>query len=361
MERRWTIRAYEKGDENGIFELMKAVHSERKYEREKWMRWWKWMYMDNPAGDSRIWVADHDGEIVGTRSVILVKMKIAGEIVLSSQNTDLMTHPDYRRQGIFSALEKKSFSQLKDEGIYITYSFPSKMSYPGYMKSGEFFDICALQTLIKPLNLRSILKKRIKDNFLLKICTVIGIIFIGIFYRTKKPPEIGGLTISKIVSFDDHINDFWDNISHDQEIITVREKEYLNWRYVNIPDVKYTIYLAEKEEKICGYIVLGCVKIQGLILGCIFDVIALLDQDDVIHCLISKAIEYFEMEKVDIIYCRMIANKQLRKIFRKIGFISPHFIFQNKFIVRINSPKISEVYLKDKKNWFIQIGDSDFM
>jgi hypothetical protein len=37
MERAWSIRAYEKGDENGIFELMKAVYPEKKYDREKWM------------------------------------------------------------------------------------------------------------------------------------------------------------------------------------------------------------------------------------------------------------------------------------------------------------------------------------
>ena len=361
MKRRWSIRAYQKGDENGIFELMESVYPEKKYDRGEWTRWWKWRYMDNPAGFSRIWVADHDGKIVGTRSVILVKMKISGENIMVSQNTDLMTHPDYRRQGIFSAIEKKSFDQLKDEGAYITYSFPSKMSYPRYMKSGSFFDVCVLQTPIKPLNLKNILKKRIGNDFLLKICTIIGMIFINIFYKTKKSPEIEGLTISKITSFDDRVDDFWKKISNDYAIITVRNKEYLNWRYVNVPDVDYIIYLAEKNGEICGYMVLRCMKLQELVVGCIFEVITYLDQEDVTHHLIAKAIEYFEREGVDIIYCKMIVNKIFNEIFGKNGFIPLHFIFKNRFIVRINSPKISETYLKNKENWFIQLGDSDFV
>jgi hypothetical protein len=44
----------------------------------------------------------------------------------------------------------------------------------------------------------------------------------------------------------------------------VRDKEYLNWRYVDVPDVDYTIYLAEEGEEICGYIVLRCVNEEGL-------------------------------------------------------------------------------------------------
>ena len=360
MERRWSIRAYEKGDEKGILELMKAVYPEKKYDREKWMRWWKWRYMDNPAGGSRIWVADHDGKIVGSRSVILVKMKIAGETVTASQNTDLMTHPDYRRQGIFSALEKKSFNQLKEEGIPITYSFPSNMSYPGYMKSREFFDTRALRTIINPLNLENLLKRRIKNKFLLKIYTVIGYLFINIFYTTKKPPEVDGLTIKKISSFDGRINDFRKNISNDHEIIVVRDKEYLNWRYVDVPDVDYTIYLAEEDGEICGYIVLGCAK-QDQLSGHIIDIIAPLDCPEIIHSLLSEAIKYFKEERVDVIFCKMIADKTFYKIFRKNGFISSRFIIKSKFIVRINSPEIAEVYLKDKKNWFIQLGDSDFI
>ena len=360
MEKRWSIRAYEKGDETGIFELMKAVYPEKRYDREKWMRWWKWMYMGNPTGGSRIWVADHDGKTVGSRSTILLKMKIAGETVMASQNTDLMTHPDYRRQGIFSALEKKSFNQLKDEGIPLTYSFPSNMSYPGYMKSRKFFDTRALRTMIKPPNLENVLKRRIKNKFLLKICTIIGYLFINMFYKTKKPPEVNGLTITKISSFDDRINAFWKKTSNDHEIIVVRDKEYLNWRYVDVPDVDYTIYLAEEDGEICGYIVLGCAE-QDQLAGHIIDVIAPLDRPEVIHCLLSKAIEYFKNENADFIFCKMIANERYYKIFRKNGFISSRFIIKSSFIVRINSPEISEVYLKDKKNWFIHIGDSDFI
>ena len=369
MKRRWSTRSYERGDENGIFELMKEVPEYPENEKEKWMKWWNWKYMENPAGVSGIWVADHDGKIVGSRSTIRIKMKIAGDTVMASQNTDLLTHPNYRHQGIFSALEKKSFNRLKDDGIYITYSFPGPMSYPGYMKSGSFFDTHALQTMIRPFNLENILKRRIKNKFLLKIYAVIGYLFISSFYRAKKTPGVDGLTITKISSFDDRINDFWKRISNNHEIIVVRDKEYLNWRYVDIPDVEYTIYLAEEGEEIFGYVVLKCVKEEGLASGYVIDIIAPLDRPEVIHSLLSKATKYFEEAGVDIIFCKMIVDKTFYKSFRKNGFVSTNFIsfiskrfrIQSKHIVRINSSKMSKAYLKNPKNWFVQVGDSDFI
>jgi hypothetical protein len=64
---------------------------------------------------------------------------------------------------------------------------------------------------------------------------------------------------------------------------------------------------------------------------------------------------------VDVIFCKMVANKIFYKIFRKKGFITSRFIKGGQFCVYTSHPKISEAYLKHKKNWFIQVGDSDFI
>ena len=363
MGQAWSVSAYKEGDENGIFELMEAVYPEKKYDREKWMRWWRWMYMNNPAGVSRIWIATHGDKIVGHYPLIPTNMKIGNEIVIASQNIDLMTHPDYRHQGMFSTLEKKALIEADKEGINVTYGFPNESAYPGHLKSG-WFDVCPMQVTFKPLNLENILKKGISNKFLLKFCTVMSRFVISIFYKTKKPSKVDGLTISEIISFDNRINLFWERISNDYRILTVRDKEYLNWRYFNVPDADFTIYLAEKNREILGYIVLRCVEVpeaRGLKLGCIFDVLALSNQDEVIHSLISKAIKYFEREKVDAICCKMIAGKRLQNIFRKNGFISSRFIKYGYLCAYTSLLKISETYLKDRNNWFIQLGDSDFV
>jgi hypothetical protein len=176
---------------------------------------------------------------------------------------------------------------------------------------------------------------------------------------------VDGLTITRVSSFDDRIDDFWRRVSKDYDIIVVRSKEYLNWKYVEVPlltefsNTNFVIYVAEKEGQICGYVILQCKKQRDSLFGCIYDLIAPLGQEEVISCLISKAIEYFKGEKVNLILCGMIANKTYNTIIKKSGFIPSRIIIKRHFCVHSSHPAILRAHLKNPKQWFIQMGDSE--
>lgn len=354
MEKMWSVRDYKEGDEDQLFELNDIVWG-REVPKKKWMNGWQWAHLNNPAGTSMIWLAEHDGKIVGVHLLVMINMKIGRETIKGGEPIDTMTHPEYRRQGISFTLGRKLLSEAGKKGVCLEFAFPNQQNYQVRKKS-RWLDVCAFQMMIKPLNLEKILKKRIKNKFMLKIGTVIGDIFLKIFYRTKRPPEVDGLTITKISSFDDRINDFWKKISNDYEIIVVRDKEYLNWRYADVPNVDYTIYLAEEGGEICGYIVLECVKEQDLLYGYIIDIIEPLDRPEVIHSLLSKAVEHFEEKKVDIIFSIMVADKIYRKSLLKNGFI-PYFGSKSRLVAYTSCSNLPQTFLENPNNWFIQWGD----
>ena len=359
MQQAWFVRGYKNGDEDGILQLIQLAF--------KWgdKKYWNWRYRDNPAGIGRIWLADDFGKIVGHYAMIPVKMKIGDETVTSSLSADIVTHPDYRRQGIFETLARKAYAEAGKEGEHILCAFPNEFSYPGFIKKIGWFEVCRLNTFVKPLNLENALKRYLNNRLLRKFCASIGNSIINSFYRTKKSPEVDGLTITRVSSFDDRIDDFWNRVSNDYDIIVERKKEYLNWKYVEVPlftdfsNTNFVIYVAEKEGQICGYVILKCKKQRDLLSGCIYDLIAPLDQEEVISCLISKAIEYFKGEKVDLILCGMIADKTYYTIFKKNGFIPSRIIIKKHFCVYSSHPEISRVHLKNPKHYFIQIGDSE--
>ena len=107
----WTLREYKDGDEEGLFELHKAVFPSLKQSKERWMRWWHWMYRQNPTGTGRIWLAEHENRIVGQSAIIPVVMKFGSEIVTCFQALHTMTHPEYRRQGIYETLAKRTYAE----------------------------------------------------------------------------------------------------------------------------------------------------------------------------------------------------------------------------------------------------------
>ena len=356
MDKTWLIRDYEEGDEDEIFELTKAVWGKDVPEKERWIKGWRWMHIDNPAGTSIIWLAEDDSKIVSQYPVILENMKIRDKILKGAQLIDTMTHSQYRRRGICSTLGKKTLNEIENRETHLVYCFPTQQVYPLHIKSG-WLDVCAFQVMVKPLNLKNILQKRFVHNrLLLNIFTASGNLIIKVFFRSKKVPDEDMSKVRKISHFDDRINEFWNTMSIDYNIIRIRDKKYLNWRYVDAPNANYTIYVAEEGGRICGYIILGCKDASGFIFGYIYDIIAPTSREDIIQCLIVKAIEYFMDAKVDAILSQMVPNKIYHKALLKNGFI-PRFRSKGRFIAYNASTELSEAYLKNPKNWFIQLGD----
>ena len=356
MNKTWLVRNHKDGDEDEIFELTKAVWGTGVPEKEQWIKGWKWMHIDNPAGTSMMWLAEDGGKIVSQYPVIFENMKIGNKILKGAQLVDTMTHPQYRRQGICSTLGKNTLNEIENGKNHLVYCFPTPQVYPLHIKSG-WIDVCAFQVMFKPLNLNNMLEKYFTRKKLpLIILTISGKLITKIVFRAKKPPKINGLTISKVSYFDDRFDDFWQEVSNNYNIVVIRDKEYLNWRYVDVPNKEYIIYVAQKHEKVYGYIVLGYTKVKGLIYGHIYDLIASSDREDILRCLISKAVEHLEEEKADAILSHMVPNTIYRKVLLRSGFI-PYPRNSSRFLAYDTSSDLSHVFLKNSKNWFIQLGD----
>lgn len=354
MERRWSVRAYKEGDEKRIFELTKVVYPKKRYNKEKWMQWWNWEFKNSPTGSAIILVAEQEDKIIGQLALIPLRMKIKNQNVRAAIELDDMTHPDYRRQGIFSTLIGQASIIAKEEDIKMIYASPTEMAYSVHLRGGRF-DVQGFKFLFKPFNLNNILRNYISNRLQLKLATIIGGLIINLFFRGKKSVNVNDLTINQISSFDDSIDDFWRRVSSGYEIIVVRNKEYLNWRYAKISNKNYVIYLAKEKEEVCGYIIIRAQKSGDLTVGDIVDIIAPPNRMDVIDQLISAAIEYFEDEKVDLINTKMIANKLYLKAFKMKGFIiKPR---NCHLVMHTSSPEISVMHREAAKHCFIQLGD----
>ena len=357
MERKWSMRGYKEGDEEGILELTKAVNPSRQYDRGQWLRWGRWMYRANPAGPGRIGLAEHNGKIVGQYAIVPTVMKVSTEVIIGSQSLDTMTHPNYRRRGLFEILAKQVYREAGSDGIHIVYGFPNEFSHPGFIRKLNWFDISTTRIMVKPINWGNVIRMRIDNKFLSHIGGIGGSLASKVFCRVKRVPLMDDLAIRQVSSFDERINELWTKVSTQHHIMVVRNRDYLNWRYVAIPDVDYQIYIAERGEKICGYLVLRYMQRDCAKVGTIFDVLALSGQ--ITRCLLLKVIDDCQQEKPDLIACSLIANKTYLNAFRKSGFISLPFLRGGRFCAYSSAPNISKDFLEDSPNWFIQIGDSD--
>lgn len=353
---RWFTRAYREGDEEGIFDLWKAVYPENPRDRQQWLRWWQWMYRANPMGMGVICVAEHDGRIVGHAAEVPLAMKVGAENVVVGLGIDAMTHPEYRRQGMYLEVVKARRALGEARGIRATYAFPNRFSYPGQTNELGAFDIATMQKVIRPLNWRNAVRTQTRNRLVVAISPVLGAFLDMTFFRPGKAPSGKGLNIVQVPRFDERIDSLWQRASSQHQVLVARNRDYLNWRYVAVPDADYLICVAEREEVIAGYLVVSRKHLDRARIGVILDVFA--ESEDVARYLIGDVVTRCRQEKLDLLYGARMAGTTLARAFRRDGFLPLPFMKAIRVTGRSVSPGIA-AQLQDPKNWFLQIGDSD--
>ena len=71
--------------------------------------------------------------------VIPCYFQINGETVVAAQSADTMTHPDFRKEGLFKLLAKKTYDLARKLNIQFIFGFPNQDSYHGFVKLGWKF------------------------------------------------------------------------------------------------------------------------------------------------------------------------------------------------------------------------------
>ncbi len=95
--------------------------------------YFKWKYFDNPAGDVIAYVALHGGQVIAIAGIIPEWYWDNGEKVKIYQAIDTMTHPDFRRAGLFAKLAMMCYNEIANEN-YIIVAFPVPASYSGFVQ-----------------------------------------------------------------------------------------------------------------------------------------------------------------------------------------------------------------------------------
>ena len=343
----WSAREYREGDEDRILELRGISLSDSRD-----IRWWQWMFQNGPAGPALIWLADNGQKIVGHHALLPLRVKISEGEHKCCLGFDVMTHPDYQRQGILSKLRAKIYESAAENDIRFSLGSATPQIFPVYSKLGSFF-ICEPPLLVKTISLGKVLKSRFGIPAF--IGTILGYPWERLTGRTSSLQD-NDIEIERVLSFDDTIDSFWLKASEIKKIMIIRDMKYLNWRYVEKPGDEYIIFVARRRKEIVGYIVL---KIQTgpMIRGLIIDILTLPGENAVAERLITRATEYLRGEGVAMISCMMLRDTPYYATLRKLGFMrrSSGVLF-GACLIGQDLPK--EI-LADPGNWYYTWGDSD--
>lgn len=129
-----TIRPYHRADLEPVLELLSISLGWELSDRTR--AFFTWKHLENAFGPSAMWVAEHDGDVVGFRSFMRWRMTVDGTPVDTVRAVDTATHPAWRGRGLFSTLTQHGLEALERSGVAFVFNTPNGQSRPGYLKMG---------------------------------------------------------------------------------------------------------------------------------------------------------------------------------------------------------------------------------
>jgi hypothetical protein len=309
------VRRYTNGDEKDILNGF-----ERAFGRKLSIEYWKWRYIYNPNKDlSLINEAWDEDKLAAHYALSPVSLFIDGIRYKAALSMTTFTDTNYLKRGLFTKLAEELYLS-NINSLDVVFGVPNINSVNGFVKKLGFNLIQEIPMLESRITNE---KYNVSDK-----CVILD-------------------------KFDKRFDDLLAIIINNYKIITSRDSNYLNWRFVDNPENKYQILAYIDDDKILGYTVIKIYNNNSVLIGDIVDIIAI--NELVLRQLVKYSFKVFQSKNVLSVNTWFCDNK-LINIFNEFNFKKNGLYFH--FIVKNNSEKEKDG-LMDFNNWYLTMSDID--
>jgi len=350
------LRKYERSDLDKIKQMLKT-HFDAEYVPKRRILF-DWIASHNPAACNytTYLIIEDKARIIAYLGRMPVDFMVNGKRESAFFTHDLLVHPEYRKggQGVF--LTNRLSAAIEEmTNTFFGMLWMSHLNYLIHKRRG--YHELKTYSFVKFLNSSLLLKKIIKNRLLLRLLPplVQELFFLVDFVISKL--MYSDMISSQIKKFDRRFDTLADEISKKFTLIVLRHSDYLNWKYVDKPFANYTIFAAERNNKLTGYIVLQIKKDgeEGTN-GIIVDILSDPNDSQSIAFLCQIAINFFKKEEVNVINC-YLTDKRFIRVFKKFLFFKRRWTIP--VLIANRTKHCFQNLITELNSWFLTYGDSD--
>ena len=320
------IRPYKNGDEDGILKLDTMVE-EHPWNRRNLANWnWKFKGK-NPAGKALVWVAENNKEILATFAIIPISVFVEGQITKGSHSIAMIVNPKFQNKGLIKFVADKLINDAVNNQIEFIFGYPNDRAYELHKQLLGYKDIS-------------------NQNFY----------FFNFLSKKKIKTNISSNTVFKeIKKFDNSVDELWNLVKKELKTAIVRKKEFLNWRYIERPDVKYFPFGIYGKNKLLGYCVLKIYKEGEIIRGHFLDIFTGMDSQNLFRDLVTNSMLFFKEKGCHEVNLWLQGSDLFQEILGELGF---SISSSRPMICRFNNSEKNLEKKLTKQNWFFTMGDT---
>jgi len=314
----------------------------------------KWRYSGH-LSPVRIWVAREGNKIVGLRPVAMHSIKMGKSIYPALHLLDVMVHPDYQGRGVFKSLMSLVW-ETHGVDCVLAFTYPNENSTKAYRRWKEWFHLAEMSLHIKMIPPKHFGEKK---SFL-RFFAGYGAVAASALQLNK--PVTQGIAVRRVDTIDESIEELWHNNKHRFDLMIPRDRDYLVWRYVERPDVRYLIYKAMVQGKTVGFLVARTRMMFAMHLGLIVDFFVDNNDRRVLSAMIELATSDLIAEGVHAIGLQFIGPESLKSGLWDNGFFAvPKKLLPREFpmFARLGLKDVDGMQISECQNMFFTWGDND--
>lgn len=165
-------------------------------------------------------------------------------------------------------------------------------------------------------------------------------------------------TIEPIDQFGDEFDEFWQRAANGYDVIGVRDRAYLTWRYGQRPDADYSVLAARREGRLTGFIVFRSIETGRSRRGYLVDFLVESRDYATFKSLVGHAETQICQEGCTKVETTVI-REPFAQLLRKLRYEPAPMGSEGALFVAAARPDpINETFL-DLSRWFITMGDGD--
>ena len=337
-------------DISALIDSMQSDPVERLNIRSRSPEYFRWMYLQNPAGRAWVYCARHRGKLISTFAMAPKFVKLGDTVVRCGKTMDMFTDPNYQGLGLMSKLALQVFDAAKRDGLEMWYVTPSANSYPIFVKKWGYIENFEVVFLNKILNPDAIIQAMVKPRWAAP--AVAGLAaglnrLLHVFKRDASPYEV-----SVMDRFGEETDTLWEQSRNRYRVMLVRDSSYMNWRYVSNPD-SYIKLLFKRNGSVCGLLILKQTIRGGMKVGEIVDFLYADDRKNLFGML-RHGLEFLRKQGCAFAQAWAIEGAEMESDLRAAGLRIKRKRF--KFLFSPDAP-CDLFYSRD--GWFLVQGDGN--
>ena len=291
---------------------------------------WRWQYASHYLGPPRIAVARAGGRVVGIQPSIRQEIWWRGAPAEAYQLCHVVTHPDYRRRGIFTALVGEIARRFEEEGARYVYTFPNGLSYPGFRRLPAWEHPFSLPLMARP---------------------ALG----GGRARARAATE----GVRHVERFDSGVDALCAGLASRFGTGRLRDHRYLNWRYLDHPERAYACLALREGGEWRAMAVGRLVEWFGVRIGAIVEMLGEAQALDPVLAALERTLS---ARGARLLGGLVLQGREEADLFRRRGYrtLAPWMV-RKEFYFVARAPGGLPEDLRKPSGWWLTWGDNDIL